>query len=186
VEHGPVVPVITQRLILRDFVDADWPAVHAMRADPAVARSMDFHPETPAQSRAWLTSIIASNQEQPRTAYNLAIVKRADSNVIGWIGIGSSSRHPGEGELGFGYMLHRSAWGHGYATEAARAIVGVGFTVLGGRRISAWCYADNGASARVLAKSGLRLERRYRDTEPKSGQPVDCLEYALCVDEWTA
>ena len=53
-------------------------------------------------------------------------------------------------------------------------------------RISAWCWSENGASARVLAKAGLRFARRYQDIEPKSGQPADCLEYALRATEWHA
>ena len=181
---GAALPITSRRLVLRDFVEEDWADIHALRSDSAVARFMDFNPETPAQSREWLTRVIFHNWEQPRLAYNLAIVRRADDRVIGWIGIGRSSRHPQAGELGFGYMLHRAAWGQGYATEAVQAVVDFGFRALGGQRISAWCCAANGASARVLEKAGLRFVRRYQDTEPKSGQLVDCLEYALRIDEW--
>ncbi len=146
---------------------------------------MDFSPETPEQSREWLARVIFHNRARPRLAYNLAIVRRVDDHLIGWIGIGPSSRYPQAGELGLGYMLHRAAWGQGYATEAVQAIVDFGFRALGGQRISAWCYAANGASARVLEKAGLRFARRYQDTEPKSGQLVACLEYALRIDEWS-
>ena len=186
VEHSAPLPIMSRRLVLRDFIVEDWADVHALRADSAVARFMDFNPETPEQSREWLARVIVHNRERPRLAYNLAIVRRADDRVIGWIGIGPSSRHPQVGELGFGSMLHRAAWGQGYAPEAVQAIVDFGFRTLGGQRLSAWCYVANGASARVLEKAGLRFVRRYQDTEPKSGQLIDCLEYALRIDEWRA
>jgi RimJ/RimL family protein N-acetyltransferase len=172
----------TQRLALRDFCDEDLGAVHDFRSDPAVAHFMDFHPETLEQTGAWLTKVIVHNRVRPRLAYNLAIVRQTDDRVIGWIGIGQSSRYPRE--LGCGYMLRRDAWGQDYATEALRAIIDFGFNELGSPRISAWCWAANGASARVMEKAGLRLARRYRAAEPKSGQDADCVEYALSGEEW--
>ncbi len=181
---GAVVPIVTARLILRDFDEADADAVHALRSNPAVARFMSFQPETPEQSREWLTGVIFHNRKVPREAYNLAITGRADDRLIGWIGIGRSSRSSEAGELGFGYMLHPDAWGQGHATEAVRAIVDFGFQSLGGRRLSAWCWAENRASERVMIKAGLRFARRYRETEPKSGHPAACLEYALRIEEW--
>ncbi len=147
---------------------------------------MDHEPESPEQSLAWLTGVISHNRKSPRVAYNLAVVHRAEGRMIGWIGIGPSSRYPGAGEFGFGYMLHRGYWGRGYATEAVSAIVDFAFRALAARRVSAWCYVENRASARVLAKAGLRFERRYRGTEPKSGQAAWCLEYALRQEEWHA
>jgi RimJ/RimL family protein N-acetyltransferase len=178
------LPLLTERLLIRDFDGADLPDVHAMRSDPEVARFMDFAPESLDGSRMWLEDVIFHNRKVPRVAYNLAIVHREDARVIGWIGIGDSERYPAKGELGFGYMLNRTYWGQGYATEATRTIVDFGFAALGGQRISAWCYVDNQASARVLEKAGLRFERRFSATESKSGQTVMCLEYAARADAW--
>jgi [ribosomal protein S5]-alanine N-acetyltransferase len=180
------VRLVTPRLLIRDFDAVDLPEVHALRSDPEVARFMDFAPETLEESRGWLTEVIFHNRQRPRRAYNLAIVHTGEDRAIGWIGIGRSGRHPAEGELGFGYMLHRAYWGRGLATEATRAILAFGFGRLGGTRASAWCYAENRASARVLEKAGLRFVRRYRDVEPKSGQLAECLEWAVRADEWCA
>ena len=172
--------LLTPRLILRDFVEGDLPNVHAFRSDPEVARFIDdLLPESLGQSRSWLDAVIYHNRKRPREAYNLAIVHATEGPVIGWIGIGGSERYPEPGELGFGYMLNRAWWGRGYATEAVRAIVDLGFRVLGGQRISAWCHAENLASARVLEKAGLSFQRRYEHVEPKSRQTVDCVEYAV-------
>ena len=179
------VSIATERLLLRDFAEDDWPAAHAYRSDPEVARFMFSHrPEGPAQTRDWLQQLIHERQRQPRTRYTLAIVLRAEDRVIGQISIGPSAEDfPAEGEIGFGYMLHRDAWGQGYATEAARAIVDFGFETLGATLISAWCFEGNRASARVLEKAGLRLALREEDVDPKTGEPRMSLKYSISRDE---
>lgn len=58
---------------------------------------------------------------------------------------------------GTGWVLARSAWGQGYATELAIAMVQLAAT-LGLARLYALCHPDNRASARVLAKAGFHLE----------------------------
>jgi [ribosomal protein S5]-alanine N-acetyltransferase len=178
------VRLVTPRLILRDFEDADLDDVHAFRSDPEVARFMADDVESREQAEAWLRGVIFHNRVRPRVAYNLAIELRDEGRVIGWIGIGDSERYPQPGECGFGYALNRAYWGRGYATEAAIEIVIFGFHELGAHRISAWCYEANQSSARVLAKAGLQFARRYQDVEPKSGQLAACVEYAVLLDEW--
>jgi [ribosomal protein S5]-alanine N-acetyltransferase len=173
----------TARLLLRDFVPGDLADVLAMRADPEVARFMDFRPEGEAEARVWLDGVIAHAAARPRTGYNLAVVERATGRVIGWVGFGESSRFPaGSGEVGVGYMLARARWGQGFAAEALRAVVDHAFAALGARRVSAWCWAENRASARVMEKAGLAFARRCERTEPKSGLLVLCLEYAIAAD----
>src|SRR5262245_48465484 len=175
------VRLVTERLILRDFAASDWPDAHAYRSDPEVARFMLTHePESPEQTRAWLDRVIAETREQRPTRRPLAIVLRAGDRVIGEISIGpSADDFPAEGEVGFGYMLHRAIWGQGYASEAARAVVDFGFEALSARQVSAWCFEGNRASARVLEKAGLRLELREEDVDPKTGQPRISLRYTV-------
>ena len=74
--------------------------------------------------------------------------------MIGSVGLG---RHGDDIELG--YWIARSHWGQGYATEAARAVLGLA-EALGHRRIFAGHFADNPASGRVLAKAGFSADWR--------------------------
>ena len=132
----------TDRLLLRGFAPGDLADVHAMRSAPEVARFMDFAPESEEQARHWLDRMVAHGEARPAGGYNLAIVHRGSGRVIGWVGFGESSRYPaGSGEIGVGYMLDRSHWGRGYATEVLRAVVAHAFASLGARRVSAWCWA---------------------------------------------
>ena len=82
-------------------------------------------------------------------------------------------------EADIGYELAPDQWGRGYATEAARAIVAFGFTELRLHRISAWCIAENTASAHVLEKIGMWLEGRLRENEYFKDRWWDTLLYAM-------
>jgi RimJ/RimL family protein N-acetyltransferase len=87
-----------------------------------------------------------------------------------------------EGDIG--YELAPQHWGHGYATEAARAILRFGFTQLRVHRIWSYCVAENTGSAHVLEKLGMRLEGRLREKEFYKGCWWDTLMYALLEQEW--
>lgn len=171
--------IATPRLILRDFVEDDLAAVCAYRSDPEVARYSEPVLETMEQAAKWLDEVIYHNRKRPRSAYNLAVTLKDTGELIGWIGIGDSERYPSPGELGFGYALHRAHWNRGYATEAATAIVAFGFDVLGGERISAWCWEENRASARVLEKADLRFERHIERTDSATGRRILGREYTI-------
>lgn len=176
----------TARLILRDFVEHDWPAVYTFSSDPAVTRFQTSLPAgTAEQTREWLRHAIFHNSRRPRTAYNLAIVRRGDAAVIGWIGAGRP-RDSVLGDQDFGYALNRQSWGCGYATEALRALVAYLFEHGGARKISGECVGANPASARVMEKAGLQLEARWQVPAPASGQPEERLRYAIVRGEWLA
>jgi len=163
------------RLILRDFAPDDLPAVHAFRSDPETIPFMSDQPEpaTLAQSSEWLDGAIRYNALRPREGYNLAIATKTPDRVIGWIGFGNSSRHPGPEHFGVGYMLLSTEWGKGYATEALTAAIAFMTDTLGGDSVWAWCFAANGASERVMQKAGMRFAREFADEE--TGEP--CREY---------
>ena len=179
--------LITPRLILRDFEEDDWSALHAFRSDPDVARYMDWEPETPARTRSWVLATIPHNRARPRFSYNLSIVRRADERIIGWIGIGVPSRRSAyEREYDFGYALARAYWGQGYMTEALRALLRFAFDKLRAQRVFGECDARNIASARVMEKAGMRRETHFRHRYAAAGDEQDNFRYAIHDHEWQA
>jgi len=87
-----------------------------------------------------------------------------------------------------GYRLVASAWGNGYATEGARALIDKGFESPLVSRVVAETMAAHGASRRVMEKAGLRYVRSF-STEWPVGIPGDELgevEYAVTRAEWMA
>jgi len=172
----------TERLVLREFVEDDWPAVLTYQQDPRYLRFYEWTGRTPEEVRAFVGMFVAQRQATPRTEFQLAITTRTTGCLIGNCGI--RMKKAGAREADFGYELDPGHWGQGYATEAARAVVGWGFSELHLHRVSAWCIAENLGSVRVLEKLGMRLEGRLRDKEYFKGRWWDVLLYALLEEEW--
>jgi [ribosomal protein S5]-alanine N-acetyltransferase len=174
--------LITERLILREFVIADWSAILAYQRDPRYLQFYDWIDRTLEDTQRFVQLFIDQQAEQPRRKFQLAILLKETPHLIGNCGIRKATA--GAREADIGYEIAPEQWGHGYATEAARAIIHFGFTELKLHRITAWCIADNLASARVLEKIGLKLEGRLRDKEYFKGRWWDTLMYAILEDEW--
>ena len=175
-------PIETQRLLLREFQEDDWQAVHEYGADPEVVRYMSWGPNTEDQTRDFITRQIASQSEEPRSHYGFAVVLKASNQLIGGIGLNVLSPENREGWIG--YCFARRFWGKGYATEAARATVAFGFRALGMHRIGATCDPRNIASARVLEKTGMQREGCMREHTWEKGKWRDSLLYAILEHEW--
>ncbi len=176
--------IVTERLVLREFVADDWPAVLAYQRDPRFLLYYTWTDRTEAEVRDFVQMQVGHQAERPRRKFQLAITLPESDGLIGNCGI---RRKPdNEWEADIGYELAPQHWGHGYATEAATAIVAFGFRELGLHRVSAWCIADNVASARVLEKVGLRREGRLRESEHFKGRWWDTLLYGLIESEWRA
>ena len=87
--------------------------------------------------------------------------------------------------VGLGYRLRRAAWGQGYASEGAQALVAYAFAS-GARRVYAMTMVVNVASRRVLEKAGLRYVRTSTPKWPYKieGDEQGDVEYALTQAEW--
>jgi RimJ/RimL family protein N-acetyltransferase len=80
--------------------------------------------------------------------------ERVGGAFVGWFQLEPSRERPDEAELG--YRIRRGAWGFGYATEGARALVAKALEAEGYRRVYAHALDDNTASIHVMEKAGLR------------------------------
>jgi [ribosomal protein S5]-alanine N-acetyltransferase len=176
------LPVRTARLFARDFVASDFDAVHAYASDPDVTRFMFFAPRTPEETRAYLERMAAAARQEPRTVWELAVIRAADGRLIG--GCDLTLEQPHEADLGF--IFARDVWGHGYASEIARALVRAGFEALGVVRVFATCDVDNHASARVLERAGLRREARLDRHKFARDRWWTSFLYGLRRDDWLA
>jgi ribosomal-protein-alanine N-acetyltransferase len=174
----------TERLILREFDEDDWPDVLAYQTDPLYLRYYEWTERTPEAVQEFVHMFLAQQREQPRTKFQLAVVLKSTGQLIGTCGIRMERADAHEADIG--YELSPLHWGHGYATEAARAIVEFGFGELGLHRIWSWCIADNAGSARVLKRLGMRLEGRLREKEYFKGRWWDTLLFAILDCEWRA
>jgi RimJ/RimL family protein N-acetyltransferase len=174
----------TQRLVLREFDEHDYPALLAYQSDP---RYLEYYPWTerqPEDVRRLLQSFLDGQRAQPRHKFQLAVTLKPGLQLIGNCGIRMDSPTARQGDLG--YELSPAHWGQGYATEATCAIIQFGFAELQLHRIWAWCIADNHRSVRVLEKLGLRQEGLLRENEHFKGCWWDTRVYAILSHEWRA
>ncbi len=179
----PTYPITTPRLALRPFTPADLDALYKIQSRPDVMEYVYDEPRTREQTRETLERYMATTSlEREGDALRLAVT--VDGEVIGhvmlqWL----SAAHRG-GEVGF--VLHPDHHGRGYATEAGREMLRLGFEGLGLHRIIGRLDAANVASGRVLAKLGMRKEAHFVRTELVKGRWVDEAVYAMLAEEWSA
>lgn len=174
----------TERLILRDFVESDWEAVLAYQQDPLYLRYNEWTSRTAEEVRDFIHMFLDQQKQEPRIKFQFVLTLKETGQLIGNCGVRRDSATAYEGEIG--YELDPTFWGRGYATEAARAILGFGFSQMNLHRISAWCVAENVGSARVLEKLGMQLEGRLREHQYYKGRWWDTLLYAILYEEWQA
>ena len=174
------LPIVTPRLVLRDFVATDCVAVHAYASDPLTTEHMFYAPWSWQESAAYVENMLESQQQVPRRLWELAVIERSTSTLIGSIDLTPEGDHAAD----LGYMLARAAWGNGYASEAATALLDAGFARLGLRRVVAVCAVENTASMRVLVTAGLRHIDTVHNYRRAKNRDFTVHRYAIGVDEW--
>lgn len=179
---GKPVRIHTPRLILRDFEESDYENVHRYASDADVVKYCSFGPNSEEETRAYVQRVMERKVQEPRTHYDLAVIRKEDSSFMGAAGIYIEQPQNRSGEIG--YVLHRDFWGQGYATEAARMLVDLGFTALSLHRIYAYVFEENKASRRVLEKVGMQQEGRLREDTWKNKRWNNVLAYAILEQEW--
>jgi len=181
----PVVtlPIVTPRLLLRDFVSSDLEAVQAYSGLEVVSRHLVWGPNTLAQTKEAIHGFLEDQRRKPRRCYELGIVPRQGHRVIGGVGLKITDWFNRTGDLG--YVLHPDYWGHGFAEEAGRAMLDAGFRELGLHRITAICDQRNKASARVMERLGMRREGAFRQSKVIQGAWCDEFLYATLASDFS-
>ena len=143
----------TPRLILRRFTEEDTALILQLNSDPEIVKYVHEPTlETEEQAKNILINIIL-----PQYKNNLgrwAIYTKDNYEFIGWCGL---KQLPEEDIIDLGYRLNQSAWGKGFATEAARDTITYGFEKLRVPLITGRAHIENLASVRVLEKIGMNF-----------------------------
>ncbi len=144
----------TERLRLRPFREEDLEAYSAMVADP---QTMTFMGGPRDRSRAWADIAWCLGHWTLRGYGLWAAEEKASGDLIGRIGLLNPEGWPG---LEVGWLVARSHWGRGLATEGGRASLAYAFEALGADHVISLINPDNSASIRVAEKLGERPEGR--------------------------
>ncbi|MBA3506913.1 MAG: GNAT family N-acetyltransferase [Betaproteobacteria bacterium] len=141
----------TLRLELREFVPADVDDLYRLDSDPRVVKYLGGEPLSREEVEANLRRIRIGY----RANYGLGIWRAARRDSGAFIGWFCLKYMPKSTDVEVGYRLVPEAWGQGFATEGAQALVAYGFDDLGLYKIVGVTHRDNRASQRVLVKAGL-------------------------------
>jgi RimJ/RimL family protein N-acetyltransferase len=175
------VALTTPRLRLRPVGPQDVPGLYAMFSDPEVVRYWSTPPWTSRAQAERLVEEDAADRETGR-ALRLAVLHADGGALIGTASLFHLDRSNRRAEIG--YALLRSAWGHGYAREAVRALVGEAFTGLDLNRLEADIDPRNDASARLLERLGFVREGLLRERWIVAGDVSDSALYGLLRKDW--
>ena len=146
----------TERLTLRHFHILDAEPMHRIFCDAEVMRFSDG-----VKTKEWVDAWLHTCLEHYYQTWGFgpyAVVEKKSGDLIGYCGLFYFPDVNGQPEVELGYRLARSAWGHGYATEAAGSVRDYAFTTLGMKRLIAMIDPSNTASIHVAEKIGMHYE----------------------------
>jgi RimJ/RimL family protein N-acetyltransferase len=159
----------TPRLVLRQFTEADAENLFALDSDPEVMRHTGPNRLPDADAYRQLIRDRFLPYYARYESYGFwAVVEKVSGAWLGWFHLRPAldyrfAAEAGyrEGDVDLGYRFVRAAWGKGYATEGARALVRKALTELDAARVVSCALEGNAASTRVMEKVGLKFAGRF-------------------------
>ncbi|MBA3488844.1 MAG: GNAT family N-acetyltransferase [Longispora sp.] len=178
---SPTYPIHTQRLALRPFTVDDLDDFHAYRQLPDVARYVPWSVTDLAGSREALLAKLTPgiiDDDHP----DLCLAVEFQNRVIGEVYLFWRDRKNQLGEIGYGF--NPAYGGRGLATEAAEAMLRLGFEGLGLHRIIAKLDGRNHISAKVCERLRMRREAHFVQDVYFKDEWIDTIVYAMLGLEW--
>lgn len=174
----PEIKILTERIALRLIELSDLDEIHKLHSLP---ETDEFNalgiPENIETTKAIIEPWVAENKLSKIKNHTFAIENKLDKKFIGLFGLKLGSEKYRRGEVW--YKIHVDYWKKGYATESLRAIINFGFESLKLHRIEAGCAVANIGSIKVLEKSGMTREGRFRQILPLKSGWSDNFGYAI-------
>ena len=143
----------SERLVLRKLRESDAGLLSKLAGDKEISRMTGTIPHPYPQISAEFFLMLNAQSYKRGLSYNYAITHDGDDlmGVTGLFYRGNTS------EIELGYWLGKLYWGHGYITEACRALIEEGRRTLNLSHVHAGVFSDNPASLRVLEKLGFEF-----------------------------
>jgi RimJ/RimL family protein N-acetyltransferase len=179
----PDYPIKTARLLLRPFATTDLDAMHAYQQLPEVARYLMWPPRDRDQAAASLKYRVEHPAlEKEGDVLVLAVEHQDTGALVGEVNLAWVSEWDRTGE--FGFVFDPRHHGRGYARESATEMLRLGFEQLRLHRIIGRADARNDASAKLMARLGLRKEAHFVKNGYVKGEWTDEVVFAMLAEEW--
>lgn len=170
----------TARLIIREVYQIDDEHILKAASCPQInfMHSNEFNDIN--NVRNYLNVLM--EEYEKRKYRSLAIADKLSSRFLGMITLDVDKFFP---RAEISYWIDRFYRNNGYATEAVKAIIKYGFSILGLNRIQAMHFSDNPASGRVLEKAGMFFEGTLRQYLGMYNSFFDCKMYSILKSDCT-
>ena len=175
----------TDRLILRDWREEDWPFFWEGTNTPGVMHWLggvcDGAKRDAAQQR-----LLSYEREHDHTFW--CVERRSDGAILGFCGLKRSNQSGGPlGMMEVGWRLREDAWGRGYAKEAATASLDLAFDRFDAEEVIAMTVQRNTASWGLMQRLGMRRrdDLDFDNAEFDKDDPV-IIVYSIDRASWTA
>ena len=182
-EWGDELPRLSgRRLDLRWLTQQDVPEIFAIFGDAEVMR---FWSSPPLRNLTAATTLIEEIQQLfgSRRLFQWGVCSRETNEVFGTCTLFNVDPAHRRAEVGF--ALRRDTWGHGFATEALRVLIGFSFEALDLHRLEADVDPKNERSLRLLERQGFRREGHLRERWHHLGEVHDAIFLGLLRREWS-
>lgn len=178
------LPLTTDRLHLRAFRETDAEALLPIYEREDVSKFLLQSPWTAEVARTEIDKRISQTGLEPPGNALALVIETAEgldgiegSTIIGDIGISLDDDDSSKAEIG--WVLNPAASGHGFATEAAIAVLNTAFDHYGLRRVIAQADARNIASAKLAERIGMKPEAHLRQDWWSKGEWTDTLVFGM-------
>ncbi len=180
-EQTQFMPLVTDRLIIRQLEPSDAEAFWAYKQLPEAVRFQTWRPKSLAEVERFVEEMHAVKPCTPDAWLQVAVCLKDSGVMVGDVGL-HFLEDTAQMEIGYTISPHHQR--KGYATEAVRVILDYLFATLGKHRITASLDPRNAASAAVLEKLGFRREAHFRKSFYMDGEWCDDWVYAMLREEW--
>lgn len=177
------ITIVTDRLVLREYTGADLAPFLAYQSLPEAREFYGAHEAQPDHVRELLATFQQWARESPRRRYQLAIAPRsAPDALLGSVGLRAIDGSSDTADLGL--ELDPRAWGRGYGSEAATAMLGFGFDRMGLAAVRGLTVSANGRVAALVQRLGFRLVAHHQGDGWMQTRGWTEAEWRLTRDEW--
>jgi ribosomal-protein-alanine N-acetyltransferase len=177
----------TNRLIIREYDPGDFKPFYELVADPDIRHfSLLTTHHNVDSAIIEFNNILKERESSVRKRFILAVIAKDGGQYIGDVGFEILKQNATGGIAEIGYFLVKPAWGKGYGTEIASALINYCFSNLAVHKVVASCDKRNAASEKVMIKCGMKKEAEMKLNRYKDKEWHDELKYGILKEDWTA
>ena len=177
-----IYPIVSDRLLLRPVIESDAPSIQAYHSLEEVAKYQFWEPRSEEAVRGEVKKWTTHSQIDGEGDLQLAVILKKSGELIGDVFFKITDAAARQGTVG--YTFNPAFQGKGYATEAAKVMLKLGFETFDLHRMFARCDARNVPSWRLMERLGMRREAHFKEHALFKGGWDEEFYYAILQREW--